>query len=157
MYKAFCAIVLLLGTLALTGGQSTAVPGATLTSPQVVAKGWFKDQTTTIPGTNMFIPKRNGIYRLSVYMTQTVPTQNGNSWNFLLNWTDDAGPEQANAYSLATNLTPPQAYGAVTSGIPGSVMVFQAWGDAVIYYSVVPTGQGDMGTYSLYYVLERVD
>ena len=159
MYKALCAAALLVATFALTSGSRRADASASnLTSPAIVARGKLANQTAAIPTTAIFTPAGTGLYRLSVYMTQTVSTSNANGWYFRLNWTDDAGAEQGwNAYFLTTNLTPPQAYGTFSSGIPGCVMVFQSQAGIPITYSVAENGLGDAGTYSLYYTLERLE
>jgi len=155
MYKALCVAVLLLcPTLILAQkAKPTTTP---FTSPLIVAKGKLRNQTAPIATTTIFTPVQDGLYRLSVYMTQVVSTPNSNFGYFQLSWTDDAGAEQGwNAYLLTTNLAPPQAYGVFTSGLPGSEMVFQSKANTPITYAVF--GVGDLGTYSLYFTLERLE
>ena len=51
------------------------------------------NQTGPINGT-IFTPVTNGLFRVSVYMTQTVPGNNANNfWGYNLAWFDDAGSE----------------------------------------------------------------
>src|SRR4051812_20706904 len=126
MYKALCAAALLVGLLALTGRSSSAAP-APFSSPLVVAKGKLVNQTGPISSAAIFTPPQGGVYRLAVYMTQTVPvTTSGANWNLNVAWSDDAGSELANGVLfLPVNQLPPSAYGNLVGGSPGNNLVLQ--------------------------------
>src|ERR1700730_7883111 len=77
MNKTLCAVALLMGTLALTGSQSAAVPAAP-TSPPIIARVKLANQTAAIPTTTIFTPAQTGLYRISLYLTQTIAVPNNN-------------------------------------------------------------------------------
>src|SRR6266849_1999381 len=97
MYKSVCLVVILLAAFAFTSGSRSAdASPVSSISPPILAKAKLPNQTAAIPTTTLFTPTQDGLYRLTVYMTQvvTVPSSSAN-WNFNVNWSDDAGQEQA--------------------------------------------------------------
>lgn len=149
MYKSLCAAVMLLPTLILAqGGKSATSP---FPSPLIVAKTKLPNQTAPIPTTTIFTPSQDGLYRMSVYMTQVVavPTS-GSTWTFNLGWSDDAGDEATNQILLGVNQTPTGAAGWVT-------LLLQAKAGKPITYSTTLSNGTDGGTYSLYSTLERLE
>jgi hypothetical protein len=154
MYKALSVAALLFAVVALTSFVSPvgASPGA-LPTPMIVAKGKLVNQTATIPQTTIFTPSATGLYRLNAYMVETVPGSPNIYWAFNLFWTDDAGPE----------VNPDNMFLAAVGGFgtptwtPGSVSIFRAEAGQPISYSVTLAGGVDSGTYSLYYVLEKLE
>jgi hypothetical protein len=104
-----------------------------------------------------FTPVQDGLFRMSVYMTQTAPTSSTDYWFFNANWTDDAGAELAHqACALPTTVTPPNAYVGEVGGNPGCVLVFRAKAGIPITYSTVEGFSGSGGAYSIYLALERL-
>jgi hypothetical protein len=157
MYKSLCVAVLLLATLSFTSGSKPADASAALRpSPVIVARMRFKGVTTSLPTTTIFTPEQDGLYRLSAYDVETSPASDGSLWTFFFNWTDDAGAESGNSFALPANGTPPQAYGGTASGIPGSVMVFQAKAGTPVTFFTLLSGGSDGGTYNLYLEVERL-
>jgi hypothetical protein len=156
MYKTLCLAVLLLPTFALTQGRNPAV---TPISPPIVAKGKLVHQSAPIPTTTIFTPLHDGLYRLSVYMTQSVAViGSGAQWTFNVAWSDDAGDEVAGAMLyLQVNAFPPGAYGNLNGGSPGNTLLLQAKAGKVITYSTTLVAGTDGGAYSLYYTLERIE
>lgn len=149
MYKALCAVILLLPMFALA--QEAKTKPAPFNSPQVVAKGKVLNQTAAIPVTTIFTPTQTGLYRFSAYSTGPVNTTASGYWNINLNWTDDFGPQ--NDEELLQNAG--GGYGSV--GWPsGSVGTFEAVAGQPVTYSVTLSGSGG-GSYSLYYTIERLE
>src|SRR5260370_3409405 len=97
MYKSICAVAVVLAAFTLVSGNRPAgASQAAPTSPPIVARAKLPNQTAAIPVTTLFTPTQDGLYRLSVYTTQTVSVPNSSaSWGLNLFWTDDAGSEQA--------------------------------------------------------------
>jgi hypothetical protein len=160
MYKTLCVVALLLPTFALAQGSKSA-PATTYSSPQIVAKGKFPNQTVAIPTTTILTPAKDGLYRLSVYVTMTTTGNPGSTWNYNLSWTDDAGPQSLPSFLFALDyLTGPFfqfaniGFGA---SLGGPVTVFEAKAGTPITYSVTQSGPADSSAYSLYYVLERLE
>ena len=158
MYKTLCAVALLLGTLALSGSQSAAIPAASPSSPPIIARVKLTNQTAAIPTTTIFTPAQTGLYRASLYMTQTtaVPTSNG-VWFFEIVWTDDAGTESAAPISVNVNQVPPNAWGNYGYTNGGTLLVFEAKAGQPVTYTVPFGGTGDGGAYSLYFTVERLE
>jgi hypothetical protein len=162
MYKNL-SITLLLVVFGLIANRSDVVAATPITSPVIVQKLILRNHEGPIAPTTLFTPSQTGLYRISVYMTQTVPSTLGaNPWTFTLaGWSDDAGPECcAQVLGLASNATPPTAYAyfwpqAGNSAPPSGSVVIEAVGGQSISYSVdgVP---GTTGTYSVYAVVERL-
>ena len=92
MYKALCAVGLLLATLVLTSGSKPVDASATgLPSPVIVKRVALTNQTETIPITTIVTVAQTGMYRVSAYMT-AITQSNGTHVKYLhLNWNDDAG------------------------------------------------------------------
>jgi hypothetical protein len=124
-----------------------------------VKKVILANQTAPIPTTTIFTPASDGLFRLSAYITEVVPAEkqgNQSNWQYQFNWTDDAGAESPAGYLmwLGSSQIPPNAY----SGSPGTVTVFEAIAGQPVSFSVNlvdPVGVGG-GTYSLYFVVERL-
>ena len=152
MYKTLCVAAFLLATFALTSGSKPAdASAAGLPSPLIVARTKLANQTAPIPTTTIFAPTQDGLYRLSVYMTQTVavPTS-GAYWIFNAAWSDDAGDEAIGEILLNVNQTPSGAYGFFT-------LLLQVKAGKPITYSTTLSNGTDGGTYSMYFTLERME
>ena len=149
MYKTLVVAVLLLPTFTLAQGGKLATPP--FPSPLIVAKSKLPNRTAPIPTTTIFTPSQDGLFRLSVYMTQTVtvPTS-GAVWGFNAGWSDDAGDEAIGEFLLNVNNPPPGAYGFFT-------LILQVKAGKPITYSTTLSNGTDGGTYSLYYTLERLE
>jgi hypothetical protein len=155
MYKASCVAVLLLATLVLTSGSRTAGAAANApSSPLIIVKGKLVNQTGPVPTTKIFTPTQDGLYRLSVYGTNTVADPSSNSVSaYFLNWTDSSGV-------LGTQLViqgggwqngPWQYY-------PQYPISFQALAGQPVSYSVMPQGgPADGSIYTLYWTVERLE
>jgi hypothetical protein len=151
-------LVLLIAATCFAQGrrQHTSDSKATPYTPLVVATVHLTKQSDPIPPTAIFTPTQSGLFRVSMYMTQTAPQASG-LWALHIAWTDDAGVErtyqpmillQADAHS-------PSAWGSY-DGAPGSVVVIQAVAGQVIEYQVSgehPTN----GAFSLYMVVEQLE
>jgi hypothetical protein len=149
MYKTLCAIALLLGTFALTGSQSAAVPAAT--SAPIIARVALTNQTATIPKTTIFTPTQSGIYRVSPYMGTTQPNNNG-FWYFDFYWTDDGGTRSAGQMlSLGS-----QGFGQDPNGSVVGSFTFRAIAGQPVSYDVSACC-GASGAYELFFVVERVE
>jgi len=149
MYKSVCVAVLLLPTFILAQGGKPAT--SSFPSPLILAKSKLPNQTAPIPTTTVFTPSQDGLYRLSVYMTESVavPTS-GAYWTFNAAWSDDAGDEATGVPILNANQTPSGAYGYLT-------VLLQVKAGKPITYSTTLSNGTDGGTYSLYYTLERLE
>src|SRR6266446_5454833 len=149
MYKSVCIAVLLLPTfISAQGGKSATPP---FPSPLIVAKSKLPNRTAPIPTTTIFTPSQDGLYRLSVYMTESiaVPTS-GAYWVFNAGWSDDAGDEAIGEILLNVNQTPSGAYGFFT-------LLLQVKAGKPITYSTTLSNGTDGGTYSMYFTLERME
>jgi hypothetical protein len=153
MYAKSILTVLLLTTF--LGAQSSPSPAqSSPVSPVIIKKLSLKNQTAPIPQTSIFTPPATGLYRLSVYMIETVPVVGGSdSWGFNLLWTDDAG------VLWQDTVIEQQDWGGISSGAafpPGGVGVFQAVAGQPVSYSVTGPAAGTGGTYELFFVVERL-
>jgi hypothetical protein len=164
MYKALGVAVLLLGTVAFTGRNSTAAAPVGPAYPLIVAKGKLPNQTATIPTSTIYTPSQTGMYRLSVYATLlSAPCTTGLTWYFNLGWVDDAGTQTMNdfLYGYDCNLGPFLQLALANSNagnVPGgTIAVFEAKAGQPITYSVTNYGEPDGTSYSLYYTLERME
>jgi hypothetical protein len=129
-----------------------------LPSPVIVAKGRFVNRATPIPTTTLFTPSADGLFRLSIYMTETVTGANVfDSWVFVLNWNDDAGAEGSNVDSLTVNQAPPGAWGNEGFAFAGTVQTFEAKASQPVTFTVTYSPPTPSGAYSLYYVVERLE
>ncbi len=70
--KTLAVAVVLLGALAVGLATNQSAP-TTFLGPRVVATVNLTNQTESIPTTTIFRPPVSGLYRASVYMTNTVP------------------------------------------------------------------------------------
>jgi hypothetical protein len=151
MYKTLCAAVLLVGVFALAGRNSAAIPAASLTSPQIVAKVALTNQSGEIPTKTIFIPPQTGLYRVSPYMAMTSGLSNG-GWNLYFGWTDEGGQE--NDILMFLSGAPPsfgrdgQQLGTTVGGFTFRAVA----GQPVTYYTL---GSGS-GTYELFLTVERL-
>lgn len=161
MYKNL-SIAVLLVAFGLVAASSTGSPAPTPSSPVIVKRVILANQTAPIPTTTLFTPASSGLFRVSVYMTTPVPNSNSNLWVFNLGWTDAAGVENTNGNGLVqatSNNQPPGAWGALINGgigTPDGIAVIQCVGGQPITYSVTPSLESDLGTYSLYATVERL-
>jgi hypothetical protein len=154
------SIAVLLVAFGLVAARSTGTPSSTSTSPTIVKKVTLPNQTGPINGT-IFTPVTNGLFRVSVYMTQTVPGNNANNfWGYNLAWFDDAGSEstQGAVVQLGVSQAIPFAWGSLP-GVrsPGNATVIEAIAGHPVTFSVDNyLGTGSYGTYSLYFAVERL-
>jgi len=81
-----CLLVVLLGATSSVG-QSATTRGH---YPQVVAKVHLTGQTAAIPPTTLVNPKKDGFYRVSVYIASTYIGYDGQKFGLTMTWTDDA-------------------------------------------------------------------
>ena len=122
--------------------------------PHAVKNVILKGQTAAIPATTLFTPRKDGLYRVSVYMVTTTANNDINAtWNTTMTWTDDAGPWSLTQWMIysgnkinsvlccnsVANLT-----ATVKAGTPLTYSVDPAGGD--------PTGS----TYELFSVVEQL-
>jgi hypothetical protein len=159
MYKSISAAVLLAASFAVISGirHADALP-TTSTSPLIVARGKLLNRSGAIPTTTIFTPAQTGLYRLSVYatVTQSDPN-NGGSYGYSVNWTDDAGSEQGTGGAVllwSANSVPPNAGAENPAGWQGNVLLFEAVAGTPVTHSL--TGGPDNSLYSLYYTIERL-
>jgi hypothetical protein len=158
MYKSVCVVVVLLAAFAfMSGSRSADASPATPIGPAIVAKGKLPNQTAPIPTTILFTPKQDGFYRASLYMTQVAATASNAGWIYTLVWTDDAGTENGQPIFVQANQVPPLAWGNSGYGNGGTLLTFEAKAGQPVTYSVIYSGSGDAGTYSLYYIVERLE
>ena len=164
MYKTVGISVLVLATFAFTSGSRSADASPSgLPSPLIVARGKVLNQNQDIPTTTIFTPPVSGLYRISAYLTVTSSVLAGADHTFNLNWSDDAGAEAAaDPLFVYGNQTPPSAYGTsplaqVQNPGPGVVLTFQSVANVPVTYSVFGGSPSDGCTYSLYYVVERLE
>jgi len=151
MHKTLCAAAICLGVLAFSGRSSTATPATSFTSPEIVAKGKVLNQTGAISTTTIFTPPQTGLYRFSAYSTGPFTSATG-YWNVNLFWTDDFGPQ------VDTELLQNAAGGMGSVGWPsGTVGTFEAVAGQPVSYSVTLTSGDGGGSYSIYYVIERLE
>src|SRR5260370_18874827 len=94
MYKTLTGAALLLAAFAFTSGSRSAdASPATPISPPIVARGKLVNQTATIPSTTIFTPAQDGLYRLSIYATVSIPAPNsGSFWSYNPAWSAEGGP-----------------------------------------------------------------
>lgn len=155
MYKNL-SIVLLLAAFGLVATRSTGAPASTLTSPMIFKRVVLKNQTAPIPPTTLFTPPQTGLYRISAYMTQIVPTPGSNGqWSLALTWSDDAGLENSGSSGPVSVFTGNAGYGSFEGieGPPGGVAIIEAVAGQPVSFSV---DSGGGGTYSCYFVIERL-
>ncbi len=158
MNKVLCVAVLLLGTIALTGRNSTAAPVGPA-YPLIVAKAKLLNQTAAIPTTTIYTPAQNGLYRLSVYATMTNPPAD-TVWTFDFAWTDDSGSLQSGGGSLLQSngdSTGSFLLANSTYNQMGAAVIIEAKGGTAITYDMSQSGAPDGSAYNLYYILERLE
>jgi len=157
MKKALCSASLLICVLVLTSFHEKSDAAGNFVGPRVIAKIALKSAAPVDP-TILFTPPQTGVYRISGYMTMITSNINGISgWVPLLNWSDDAGAEQAPLLTALDNRTPPSAWAlSGTEGSPGP-FTFEAVGGVPVTYSMLQPGDIDGGTYELFLVVERLE
>jgi hypothetical protein len=158
MYKTLCVAALLLALFALTSGSKPADASATgLPSPTILAKAKLVNQTAPIPATTIFTPSQDGLYRVSVYMSQTQLGGGYGAWDFNLNWSDNAGTEGATPYELSDNNGFDGHYvNNLNASLPGATILLEAIRGVPVTYSVQALSS-PAGSYELYYVVERLE
>jgi hypothetical protein len=159
MYKNL-SIAVLLVAFGLVAARSTGTP-ATTSTPTIIKKAVFQNQSAPIPTTTLFTPGAVGLFRVTICMIQTIPNPSGNYWVYHLAWSDDAGSETTlpnyGAIWVNSTQTPPIAWGgnAYAPGVPGSVVILQANAGQPVTFSVTGVA-GSAGTYSLYFTVEQL-
>ncbi len=161
MYKALCAVGLLLATLVLTSGSKPVDASATgLPSPVVVRRVALTNQTETIPTTTIVTVGQTGMYRVSAYMTAITQSRGTHVKYLHLNWNDEAGAESLiNPFlALDNSGAPPNAYGVSADGSNNVVnnFSFRAVSGTAVSYSISVDNNAAGGTYDLCIVVERV-
>jgi hypothetical protein len=79
-------------------------PPAKPSFPEVIVAKQFLGQTSTIPTTTIFTPKKTALYRVSLYMINTVAgNQPGSVWTGAIGYTDDAGTFGETLFYLGAN------------------------------------------------------
>jgi hypothetical protein len=153
------AISLLLAAFGLAIGHSVGLASSPPPSPLIVRRVVQANQTAPIPTTTLFTPSQTGLYRVSAYMTQ-VAVGDGNTLSLNLGWSDDAGQEATSITTPPivqyTNSVPPQAWGWNYENSPGNVITFEEKAGQPITYSVLYPSGGNLGSYSVYLVVERL-
>jgi hypothetical protein len=154
MYKSIFAFVVMLAALALTSGSKSAdASPATPNFPVIVAKAKLLDQGEV--NRAIFTPTKTGLYRLSIYVTFTTPDPLTQSLYLSMNWTDDAGVENAVPLLFTNSGTPPDAYMGFGTSWPGNVSTFEAVaGSPITLSAVTPIGNA---RFNLYYVVENLE
>ena len=156
-----CLLVLSSGSWMANLSQSAG----SLAYPRIVASVHRTNLTAAIPQTTVFTPQRNGLFRVTAYMTLTVPAEASQLWLLGLNWTDDAGAEQSVGYvGVYSNSTPPYAYGLNSDAYPPygysqlspAALAFRANAGVPIKYSVSPYGTPEGSTYELFFTVEEL-
>ena len=146
MRTTLCILALTLVALTSASSQTTQ------TFPRVVAKGKFVGQTAPISLGTAFKAIRNGVYRVSMYLTVTTyNSSSSNCWTPEIQWTDDSGLQLSEGHlSACANSA---AVGSSAVG-PGLVNVIEAKGGTHINLGVL--GSSDGSVYSFYYVIEAL-
>ena len=154
MNRTLAVSLLLLAALAIgfATNNSTSAPPGSFFGPRVVAKVSLTNQTAAIPTTTIFTPAQTGLYRVSVVTVMTTPGTDGNLWNVMFNWTDDAGAEQTWLAQLFDYSTPPNDY--PVNGYTQNPWTFRANAGTPVQYWVYGAASG---TYDLFLVVERLD
>ena len=149
MHKA--TLLVMLGIAGLACGQCTT----TSTFPCVVAKARLVAQKGPIATATIFTPSRDGLFRISPYMTITTSDPTSQSyWYLAMRWTDDAGTQNATLSSAQGNFLGPATFPFV--GTFGD-FVFEAKRGTPISLSLTPSPVPDNSVYSLYYVVEVLE
>jgi hypothetical protein len=99
------------------------------------------------------------LYRLSAYATVAKPDPSSQStWQFGLQWTDDAGSGQlANSSLVGYGCCAGEFDWENSFPIGGVTVVIEAKAGTPVTYSVIQAGLPDSSAYSLYYTLERLE
>src|SRR5207244_5968046 len=124
------------------------------TFPTVVATVKVTGQTTAIPKTVLFTPTADGMFRISAYMTTTVPKTGQAIWLASINWTDDANNW------LVSNVATVLAYSSTNSIVcclPLNYLTFWAKAGTPISYAVhSANGDATGSTYEVFMTLEQL-
>jgi hypothetical protein len=154
MYKALCVAVLLLGTIALTGRNSTAAPVGPA-YPLIAAKGKLLNQTGPLAQTTIFTPSASGMYRLSVAGSiTTAATTTAGMYGYNLYWTDVSGVQNQVSVIAAYD----GALGCWCTYYPyPTTLTFAAQAGTPVSHSIVQMEQTDNSVYAIYYTIERLE
>jgi hypothetical protein len=162
MYKTLTVAALLLAVFAFTSGSRSAdASPVTSISPPIVARGKLVNQTAPIPTTTIFTPTQDGLYRLSVYGTiSRNDPSSASTFHYAVQYTDDTGQQQNLADFLVgydSMLGQFASYQSTFFGSGCPTVTFEAKAGSGITYSVTQNNGPDNSSYSLYYVLERLE
>ena len=136
MYRKLCAILLpLSAAFSFTFLRPASGINSLPTGPQIVTVVSFTNQTAAIPTTILFSPTRDGLYRISSYLT--IPTGTGSGWYRYITWSDPASVQTS---YFAT---------------PDNEMFIEAAAGKPVTYSTAPWGP-QPPTYSVNFVVERL-
>jgi len=159
---AYCLLlVLALGSLS-SGAEPSPKCGKDR-YPRRIVNVEMRNLTDSIPTRKLFVPKRDGFYRISLYMvtTKAVPPNCQCYWGFTLNWADDAGKEQwkpilgeyGNGPFLWAGATPPAAYDDTNI----SSIAFRANAGTPVTYNTFKENNPDGSTYEVFFTIEQLD
>jgi hypothetical protein len=152
MRKMLGLMFLLIGTCSLCFAQATT-PTTTTGFPRVVAHVSLTGQSHGIPSTTVFTPTVSGLYRISAYMTLTVPQEQVGDWILGLGWNDDAGTESTTLVEQPVSATPPFAY---ETNQNMNTFTFWAKTGIPVTYNVTVSGNPTGTQYELFFTIERL-
>ena len=157
MYKATVCLLILL-TASSFAQDASRRTNTTALAPRIVATVSLTGQTAGIAKTALFTPTNDGLFRVSAYMTMTVPMSTG-FWRLNAFWTDDAGAEENVIYYLFSGNKPPTA-ACNTPDVGGpscnsAVLLFHDKAGVPLSYDV-EAHAGAAGTYDVFIVVEQL-
>src|SRR5271170_8035833 len=155
MKKAFCIMVVLLGSVLVFKSAGNQKPS--LTSPIIVASGSLTHHNGTFE-VPMYTPNESGVFRVSVYATLTQSDPNSSSsWAYTLGWTDAAGPGQgAFLFNQPGNRNGTFLPSFAQEPLGGPSTVIQAKANTPITHNTDQFGGPDNSAYILCYVVEQL-
>jgi len=134
---------LLVILLLLSFGVSFAAEQHAPRGPIIVAKRSFIDQAGDIATTTIFKVRRDGLYRISLYATNTgccIPA-------FHLFWTDESGAELAGEGPTISAFPPITALGSQGSASGGQIVMHCLAGTKIQLNDAVDQGQANYNVF----------
>jgi hypothetical protein len=116
--------------------------------PTIVAQVALTGQTASIPKTTLLTPKRNGLYRISLYAVPTA-TVGESAVDFQFMYGDDAGQEFITFSILANSVI-----GCVGNGCSFTSIARDNAGVPLTFYAAVPSDS--QITYDLFITVEQL-
>ncbi len=156
MTKKWFGIVLVIGASIVGAAINRASTTPLTRQPTVVATMNQRGITQGIPQTMLFTPSATGVFRASTYLGVTTPVTGGNVWEADLNWTDDAGVEEATLSIVSDNFIPPHDWGSV--GVLGvnPTFVFEAVAGHPVSFTLQQSLDNPPGAVGLTITIERL-